>query len=117
MSSSTKIRWSTSSTPSLARKGARLRVVAMSSSEGTTRSGSRKKCPENQVSTRKTSASGHFIASDADFVMALIEEQHVVTVQGAAYGMSPYFRLSYATSMERLQTGCDRLAPFPAQQG
>ncbi|MCP5967208.1 aspartate transaminase, partial [Klebsiella pneumoniae] len=56
----------------------------------------------------------HFIASDADFVMALIEEQHVVTVQGAAYGMSPYFRLSYATSMERLQTGCDRLAAFCA---
>lgn len=62
----------------------------------------------------KTSASGRFIASDADFVMALIEEQHVVTVQGAAYGMSPYFRLSYATSMERLQTGCDRLAAFCA---
>lgn len=33
-------------------------LTAMSSSEGTTRSGSRKKCPENQVSTRKTSASG-----------------------------------------------------------
>lgn len=62
----------------------------------------------------KTSAGGRFIASDADFVMALIEEQHVVTVQGAAYGMSPYFRLSYATSMERLQTGCDRLAAFCA---
>jgi len=44
--------------------------------------------------------------------MALIEEQHVVTVQGAAYGMSPYIRLSYATSMERLQTGCERLAAF-----
>lgn len=62
----------------------------------------------------KTSAGGRKISSDADFVMALIEEQHVVTVQGAAYGMSPYFRLSYATSMERLQTGCDRLAAFCA---
>ncbi len=29
--------------------------------------------------------------------------------------MSPYFRLSYATSMERLQTGCDRLAAFCAE--
>ncbi|MBQ4797326.1 aminotransferase class I/II-fold pyridoxal phosphate-dependent enzyme, partial [Pectobacterium versatile] len=57
----------------------------------------------------KTSAGGRYIANDTDFVMALIEEQHVVTVQGAAYGMSPYFRLSYATSMERLQTGCDRI--------
>jgi len=62
----------------------------------------------------KTSAGGRTINNDADFVMALIEEQHVVTVQGAAYGMSPYFRLSYATSMERLQTGCDRLAAFCA---
>ncbi|AMG59632.1 pyridoxal phosphate-dependent aminotransferase [Pantoea vagans] len=62
----------------------------------------------------KTSAGGRLISHDADFVMALIEEQHVVTVQGAAYGMSPYFRLSYATSMERLQTGCDRIAAFCA---
>ncbi|MCI4185021.1 pyridoxal phosphate-dependent aminotransferase [Dickeya dianthicola] len=60
----------------------------------------------------KTSAGGRYIANDTDFVMALIEEQHVVTVQGAAYGMSPYLRLSYATSMERLQTGCDRIAVF-----
>ncbi|WP_034945975.1 pyridoxal phosphate-dependent aminotransferase [Erwinia oleae] len=60
----------------------------------------------------KTSAGGRAIHSDTDFVLALIEEQHVVTVQGAAYGMSPYFRLSYATSMERLQTGCDRIAAF-----
>lgn len=62
----------------------------------------------------KTSAGGRKIGSDADFVMALIEEQHVVTIQGAAYGMSPYFRLSYATSMERLQAGCDRIAAFCA---
>ncbi|WJV61498.1 pyridoxal phosphate-dependent aminotransferase [Pectobacteriaceae bacterium C52] len=60
----------------------------------------------------KTSAGGRVITSDADFVMALIEEQHVVTVQGAAYGMSPYIRISYATSMERLQTGCERIAAF-----
>lgn len=60
----------------------------------------------------KTSAGGRAIACDADFVMALIEEQHVVSVPGAAYGMSPYIRLSYATSMERLQTGCERLAAF-----
>ncbi|MGY5956039.1 pyridoxal phosphate-dependent aminotransferase [Kosakonia sp. BK9b] len=60
----------------------------------------------------KTSAGGRVINTDADFVMALIEEQHVVSVPGAAYGMSPYIRLSYATSMERLQTGCERLAAF-----
>ncbi|MBP2169452.1 aspartate aminotransferase [Erwinia toletana] len=62
----------------------------------------------------KTTAGGRPISNDADFVLALIEEQHVVTVQGAAYGMSPYFRLSYATSMEMLQEGCDRIAAFCA---
>lgn len=60
----------------------------------------------------KTNAGGRLITNDADFVLALIEEQHVVTVQGAAYGMSPFIRLSYATSMERLETGCDRIAAF-----
>ena len=60
----------------------------------------------------KTSAGGRLITNDADFVLALIEEQHVVTVQGAAYGMGPFIRLSYATSMERLETGCDRIAAF-----
>lgn len=62
----------------------------------------------------KTTAGGRHINNDADFVMALIEEKHVVTVQGAAYGMSPYFRISYATSMEILQDGCDRIAEFCA---
>ncbi|MFP1726819.1 pyridoxal phosphate-dependent aminotransferase [Lonsdalea quercina] len=60
----------------------------------------------------KTTQGGRYIANDADFVLALMEEHHVVTVQGAAYGMSPFFRLSYATSMEILQKGCDRLATF-----
>ncbi len=62
----------------------------------------------------KTTAGGRLISNDADFVLALIEEQHVITVQGAAYGMSPYFRLSYATSMDILTEGCDRLAAFCA---
>ncbi|MFU2319007.1 pyridoxal phosphate-dependent aminotransferase [Rahnella sp. PCH160] len=62
----------------------------------------------------KTTAGGRHIKNDADFVLALIEEKHVVTVQGAAYGMSPYFRISYATSMDVLQDGCDRIAEFCA---
>ncbi len=60
----------------------------------------------------RTTAGGRVIQNDSDFVMALIEEQYVVTVPGAAYGMSPYFRISYATSMERLETGCDRIHAF-----
>lgn len=62
----------------------------------------------------KTTAGGRQLSNDTDFVMALLEEQQVVTVQGAAYGMSPYFRLSYATSMAVLEDGCHRIAAFCA---
>ncbi|MBY4611658.1 pyridoxal phosphate-dependent aminotransferase [Rhizobium sp. 9T] len=60
----------------------------------------------------KTSKGGRRIETDVDFVMALVEEHHVATVQGAAYGMSPFFRISYATSMEKLGEGCARIAQF-----
>ena len=60
----------------------------------------------------KTTKGGHKIETDVDFVMALVEEHHVATVQGAAYGMSPFFRISYATSMEKLAEGCARIAQF-----
>jgi len=60
----------------------------------------------------KTSKGGKRIGSDTDFVTALLEEKHVATVQGAAYGMSPYFRISYATDMESLREGCRRIQAF-----
>ena len=62
----------------------------------------------------KTSKGGRKIETDTDFVMALVEEHHVATVQGAAYGMSPFFRISYATSMEKLAEACARIAQFCA---
>jgi aspartate aminotransferase len=60
----------------------------------------------------KTSAGGRAIVDDTAFVAALLEEQHVATVQGAAYGMSPYFRISYATDIETLREGCRRIQEF-----
>jgi aspartate aminotransferase len=60
----------------------------------------------------KTTERGRHIESDVDFVSALLEEQHVATVQGSAYGMSPYFRISYATDMETLKEGCRRISQF-----
>jgi aspartate aminotransferase len=48
-------------------------------------------------------------------VTALLEEKHVATVQGAAYGMSPYFRISYATDMASLREGCTRIQEFCAE--
>ncbi len=62
----------------------------------------------------KVSAAGRQIATDTDFVMGLLEEQQVATVQGTAYGMSPFFRLSYATSVDVLTEGCRRIADFVA---
>jgi aspartate aminotransferase len=60
----------------------------------------------------KTTERGRCIESDADFVFALLEEQHVATVHGSAYGMSPYFRVSYATDTETLIEGCRRISRF-----
>lgn len=53
---------------------------------------------------------GRLIESDTDVVMYLLEQVGVAVVAGSAYGLSPYFRLSIATSMETLMEGCDRIA-------
>ena len=60
----------------------------------------------------KTTKGGRRIDTDTDFVAALLAEKHVATVQGSAYGMSPYVRLSYATSLAKLREGCARIAEF-----
>ena len=60
----------------------------------------------------KVSAGGRRIATDADFALALIEEKHVAVVHGAAYGMSPYLRISYATETESLREACARIQEF-----
>ncbi len=62
----------------------------------------------------KTSKGGRKIATDTDFVTALLEEKHVATVQGTAYGMSPYFRISYATDIESIREGLKRIQEFCA---
>jgi aspartate aminotransferase len=60
----------------------------------------------------RTSAGGRRIDTDEDFAVALLEEQHVATVFGAAFGMSPYLRISYATDDATLEAGCARIAAF-----
>jgi len=62
----------------------------------------------------KTTKAGRKLETDTDFVTALLEERHVATVQGTAYGMSPYFRISYATDLESLREGCKRIQEFCA---
>jgi len=52
---------------------------------------------------------GKTIQTDEDFVLYLLESEGVAVVHGAAYGMSPYFRISYATSMAQLEDACSRI--------
>ncbi len=62
----------------------------------------------------KTAPSGKVIATDEDFVTELIESECVATVHGAAFGSSPFFRISYATSTENLEEACRRIQRFCA---
>jgi len=60
----------------------------------------------------KTSAGGRKIETDGDFAVALLEEQGVAVVHGAAFGLSPFFRISYATSEKNLEESCRRIQTF-----
>ena len=60
----------------------------------------------------KTSPGGRRIETDTDFALALLEEKHVAAVQGTAYGMSPYLRISYATDTASLSEACGRIQEF-----
>ncbi|WP_281825224.1 pyridoxal phosphate-dependent aminotransferase [Jannaschia rubra] len=60
----------------------------------------------------KTSAQGAEIADDEAFATALLEEEGVAVVFGAAFGLSPHFRVSYATSDEALEEACKRIKRF-----
>lgn len=62
----------------------------------------------------KTSAGGTLIDTDEAFATALLEEHGVAVVFGAAFGLSPYFRVSYATSDEVLTDACQRIQAFCA---
>ena len=60
----------------------------------------------------KTSAGGAAIDNDEAFATALLEETGVAVVFGAAFGLSPNFRVSYATSDEALKEACTRIIAF-----
>ncbi|ODA66898.1 Aspartate aminotransferase [Methyloligella halotolerans] len=62
----------------------------------------------------KTTEGGKLIETDEDFVSALLEEQGVAVVHGAAFGLSPFFRISYATGKDDLEEACRRIQRFCA---
>ena len=62
----------------------------------------------------KTSAGGAKIENDEAFATTLLEEKGVAVVFGAAFGTSPAFRVSYATSDDALREACTRIQDFCA---
>jgi aspartate aminotransferase len=62
----------------------------------------------------KKTPDGKLIASDEDFVSALLEAEGVAVVQGSAFGLGPNFRISYATSTGVLEDACTKIQRFCA---
>jgi aspartate aminotransferase len=60
----------------------------------------------------KTTAGGRMLDTDEDVCLALLEEQYVATVHGAAYHMSPFLRISTATADDELLEGLQRIRIF-----
>ena len=60
----------------------------------------------------KRAKDNKIINDDEDFTSALLNHAGVAVVQGSAFGLEGYFRISYATSDENLQNACDRLSKF-----
>ncbi len=60
----------------------------------------------------KTSPSGKLIETDTDFASELLEQEKVAVVMGEAFGLSPAFRVSYATSTEALEDAMQRIQKF-----
>ncbi|NBT52307.1 MAG: pyridoxal phosphate-dependent aminotransferase, partial [Marivivens sp.] len=68
--------------------------------------------PDISACIGKTSAAGTLIDTDEAFANALLEETGVAVVFGSAFGLSPNFRISYATSDEALAKACTRIQQF-----
>ncbi len=66
--------------------------------------------PEVSAYVGKTTPAGDKIASSADLAMYLLEVGHVATVDGGAFGMEGYIRLSYATSDDNIREAMRRIA-------
>ena len=60
----------------------------------------------------KKDKNGKKIENDTDFVQSLLENNNVAVVQGSAFGLDGFFRISYATSMENLEKAMSRIKDF-----
>lgn len=57
----------------------------------------------------KTTPNGNVIENDQDFTLYLLDAARVAVIQGSAYGLGPYFRISFATSLETINDGVDSI--------
>lgn len=62
----------------------------------------------------RETAAGKVLGTDEAVAVAMLEEEGVAVVHGAAFGLSPYFRISYACSTEELEEACRRIQRFCA---
>ena len=60
----------------------------------------------------KKDINGKKLNKDTDFVQSLLENSGVAVVQGSAFGLEGFFRISYATSMENLQKALEKISSF-----
>jgi aspartate aminotransferase len=60
----------------------------------------------------KKDTNGNELKTDTDFVQSLLENSGVAVVQGSAFGLEGFFRISYATSMENLKKAMERINTF-----
>ena len=60
----------------------------------------------------KKDSNGNELKTDTDFVQSLLENNGVAVVQGSAFGLEGFFRISYATSMENLKKALEKISIF-----
>jgi aspartate aminotransferase len=68
--------------------------------------------PDCSRAIGKTTAGGRKIIDDESFAAALLEEEKVAVVFGSAFGLSPAFRISYATATDKLEEAGRRIQKF-----
>jgi len=60
----------------------------------------------------KKDSNGNELKTDTDFVQSLLENSGIAVVQGSAFGLEGFFRISYATSMENLKKALEKISTF-----
>ena len=71
-----------------------------------------KKILKRWLQNLNTEFKGEKIENSVDFAKVLLDEEKVAVIPGTGFGLDDYIRLSYATSMELIEKGIDRISAF-----